>query len=92
MQFDKDGDKKLSREELPERMQGMLERADSNADGFLDASEMAEMRARRPAGGRRQGGSGENGGDRPDGPDDGAGRKKGGGSAEDPPGGPEGPP
>jgi HlyD family secretion protein len=44
MQFDKDGDKKLTREELPERMQGMLDQIDKNGDGALDAAELQEMR------------------------------------------------
>jgi HlyD family secretion protein len=51
MQFDKDGDKKLAKEELPERMRGMFDQLDLNHDGFIDASEIAEMRRRRPPGG-----------------------------------------
>jgi HlyD family secretion protein len=47
MQFDKDGDKKLAREELPERMQSMFERLDQNHDGFIDSAEIAEMRRMR---------------------------------------------
>lgn len=35
MSFDKDNDGKLSAAELPERMQGMMARADKNNDGFL---------------------------------------------------------
>ncbi len=76
MGFDKDGDKKLSREELPERMQGLLDRLDANKDGFLDASELAEMRRLRPPGGGRPGGPGGGGapGGGREGPGDGPGR------------------
>ena len=57
MQMDKDGDKKVSREEMPERMQGMFDRMDSNADGFVDAAEAAEARRKmKSAGGGRPGG------------------------------------
>jgi HlyD family secretion protein len=47
MQLDKDGDKKLSREELPEPMQGMLERADTNGDGAIDSAELKALRGPR---------------------------------------------
>ena len=45
-ELDKNGDKKLSRDEAPERMQQFFDRADSNSDGHIDASEFAAMRAR----------------------------------------------
>ncbi len=86
MQFDKNGDKKLSKDELPERMQANFDRMDTNGDGFLDASEIAAMR--RQAGG---GAGGPGGGARPDGaPGDGGdgGRPRGGKAAGD--GGPGG--
>lgn len=64
-QFDKNGDGKLTKEELPERMQRILERADSNSDGALDKDELKAMaerfknreggrppRGERPEGGR----------------------------------------
>jgi collagen type III alpha len=76
MQNDKDGDKKLSREEVPERMQAFFERLDTNGDGFIDAAEIAVMQKRRPPGGGRAGGpggEGPGGGGRPDGPNDGGG-------------------
>ncbi len=94
MQFDKDGDKKLSKEELPERMQGLFERMDSNGDGFIDATEIAEMRKRFGNRGDRPpgvpgvpGGGGPPGG----GPKDGAGRGEG-SSEESRPGGTGGTP
>jgi Ca2+-binding EF-hand superfamily protein len=79
MQNDKDGDGKLTKEELPERAQGLLERGDANKDGSLDKEEITKVFAsfgqRRPGqggpggrpGGRPQGDRppGEGGGDRP---------------------------
>ena len=56
MQFDKDGDKKLSREELPEQMAERMMEADTNTDGFIDAAEVAEMRSRFRGGRNREGG------------------------------------
>jgi len=58
MQFDKDGDKKLSRAELPEQMAERMMEADTNADGFIDATELAEMRSRFRGGMNREGGEG----------------------------------
>ena len=53
-QLDKDGDGKLSVDELPERMQSWFGRLDTNSDGFIDANEIAAMRQmRRKSGGRR---------------------------------------
>lgn len=47
MQFDSDGDGRLSREEAPERMQAVFAEIDTNGDGFLDAEEFAARRAQR---------------------------------------------
>jgi collagen type III alpha len=44
-QLDKDGDKKISREEAPEKMQQYFDFIDSNKDGFIDAKELAVMQA-----------------------------------------------
>ena len=55
MNFDYDEDGRVDVTDLPERMQGFLSRADSNGDGVLDESELADFRPRRPGGpgGRR---------------------------------------
>ncbi len=54
MQFDKDEDGKISKEEAPERMQQFFDRIDSNGDGFADAEEFKAMReARRNQEGQR---------------------------------------
>jgi len=41
--FDKNGDGKLTRDEVPERMQGIFERGDTNHDGVLSAPELHAM-------------------------------------------------
>jgi hypothetical protein len=43
MSFDEDKDGKLSRKEIPERMQRMLDRGDANKDGALDREELKKM-------------------------------------------------
>lgn len=45
-ELDKNGDKKISRDEAPERMQQSWDRNDTNGDGVIDAGEFAAMRAR----------------------------------------------
>lgn len=44
--LDKNGDKKLTVDELPERMAGAMDRLDTNSDGSVDATEFAAFRAR----------------------------------------------
>ena len=51
--YDKNGDGKLAKDELPERMQILMDRADANKDGFVDKAELttfAEQAARRNPG------------------------------------------
>jgi len=56
--MDKNGDGKLTKDEVPERMQRLIERADSNGDGAVDKQELlkafSRFRARRPGQGRPQ--------------------------------------
>jgi len=65
MAFDKNSDGKLSKDEVPERMQGVFDRADSNKDGLLTVDEIrqsAQAQAAPGAGrGGREGGRGEGG-------------------------------
>ena len=62
LEYDLDGDDRVSRDELPERMQQRFEFMDANQDGFLDDSDMEEMMNRfrngRGRGGRGPGGRG----------------------------------
>ena len=44
MSYDKDGDKKISKEEAPEQIKNFFDRMDTNEDGFIDAKEIAEAR------------------------------------------------
>jgi Ca2+-binding EF-hand superfamily protein len=60
-QLDKDGDGKLAKEELPEQAQALFDMMDTNADGFVDAQELAAVR-RRMGGGGGEGGPGGPGG------------------------------
>lgn len=50
MQFDKNSDGKLAKDEVPERMQGVFERGDADKDGFISADEV-KAAAAAPAGG-----------------------------------------
>jgi len=76
MSFDKDGDKKVSKDEAPEQMKSFFDRIDSNSDGFIDVKEAAE--AKRRAQQRQQGGEGPPGGAEKGGADKGAGATAGG--------------
>ena len=63
--FDKDGDGKVSKAELPERIQALMERGDTNKDGFLDKAELGKIAERQGA----RGGPGGPGGRGPGGPE-----------------------
>ena len=56
MAFDKNGDGKLTRDEVPERMQGVFDRADSNQDGVLTADEIRQNAQSQAAPGGNRGG------------------------------------
>jgi Ca2+-binding EF-hand superfamily protein len=59
LEFDSNGDGKLSREELPERMRGIFDRGDENKDNFLTAAEIRQVSsAQNPAAGGEAGGRG----------------------------------
>ncbi|MCH2571506.1 MAG: hypothetical protein MK103_09065 [Planctomycetes bacterium] len=47
MDYDSDGDGKVSKSEAPERLQAFFDRMDPNGDGFIDAEEIAAARQRR---------------------------------------------
>ena len=66
MSFDKNGDGKVSKDEMPERMQRILERADTNKDDALDKEEIEKL-AERFSGrrGPRRPGDGEGRPERP---------------------------
>ncbi len=59
-ELDKNDDKKLTVDELPERMQARFDTIDTDSDGGIDAKEFAtfraEMRKRMEAGGGQGGG------------------------------------
>jgi Ca2+-binding EF-hand superfamily protein len=68
MAFDKNADGKLSKDEVPERMQGVFDRADANKDGFLTADEIRKTaQAQTAPGGGRGEGRGEGRGGRGEG-------------------------
>ena len=72
MEMDKNGDKKLAKDEVPERMQRVFENGDEDEDGLLTREELVEMaKQRRGRGGfgRTRGGQGRDRGDRPQRPD-----------------------
>ncbi len=66
MSNDKNGDGKVTKDELPEFMQRILDRADTNHDGAIDKAEAQRM-AERFRGGSRSGGARRGQGTRPEG-------------------------
>ena len=83
MEFDADKDGKLTSDELPARMQGMLTRGDADKDGKLTREEILAMAA-------AEGGRGPGGGGRGEGGRRGEGRGGPGGGGPGGPGGPGG--
>ena len=72
MAFDANADGKLAKAELPERMQGIFDRADENKDGFLTADEIRKFASAQAGNGQSAGPGGR--GDREGGPREGFGR------------------
>lgn len=67
MENDKNGDGKLAKDEMPERMQGMFSRMDANSDGFVDKKEIESSLAQMRQGGGQGGRPPGEGGQRPEG-------------------------
>ncbi|MDA1053743.1 MAG: EF-hand domain-containing protein [Planctomycetota bacterium] len=63
LSFDKNEDGKLTKDEIPERMRGLLTRGDTNGDGALDKEELAKIAAsfQGQGAGRRPEGAGPDG-------------------------------
>ena len=51
--FDQNKDGKITKDEMPERMQAMIERLDTNKDGAIDNKELAALKDRLTQGGQR---------------------------------------
>ncbi|MCA9151994.1 MAG: EF-hand domain-containing protein [Planctomycetales bacterium] len=62
LQFDKDGDGKVSKEEAPPQMQERFDMMDTNGDGFIDRADMDALRQRFQQGGGPGGPGGGPGG------------------------------
>ncbi|MHB8867085.1 MAG: efflux RND transporter periplasmic adaptor subunit, partial [Pirellulaceae bacterium] len=82
-QLDKNGDGKLTKDELPEPAQAFFSTMDANGDGEVDSAEMAKIRSRMsgaggPGGPESPGGSGGPGGGGPGGGGPGGGGSGGG--------------
>ena len=52
--FDQNNDGKITKDEMPERMQAMIERLDTNKDGAIDNEELAALKDRLAQGGQGQ--------------------------------------
>ena len=48
LSFDANGDDRIARDELPERMEGLVSRGDTNQDGFLTPDEIVPLVDMRP--------------------------------------------
>ncbi len=62
LSFDKNKDGKLTREDLPERMQSLFDKGDTNKDGFLDRDEIQKLITELSRDGSQAGGRGGPGG------------------------------
>ncbi len=51
MQFDKNKDGKLTKDELPPEAQAFFDQMDTNGDGVVDSAELSELRKQMPSGG-----------------------------------------
>jgi hypothetical protein len=58
MQYDKDKDGKVSKDEAPSQMANFFDRLDTDGDGFIDQAEIDELRKQFGSGGGRPGGGG----------------------------------
>jgi hypothetical protein len=61
MSFDKNKDGKITKDELPERMQFLIEKGDTNKDGALDKEEIKKLAAELAKDGSFDGGAGQGG-------------------------------
>ncbi|MBT6846239.1 MAG: hypothetical protein HOA14_02350 [Planctomycetaceae bacterium] len=59
--FDQNNDGKITKDEMPERMQAMIERLDTNKDGAIDNKELAALKDRLAQGGQGQRPQGQQG-------------------------------
>jgi hypothetical protein len=62
MSYDKDGDGKVTRDELPARMHNLIDQGDRNGDGALDRDEVERLAARNNPPGPPRGPGGPRGG------------------------------
>jgi len=59
MKFDANGDGKISKEELPDRMKALMDRGDTDKDGFLAKDEIQKFFQAQNSAGNRGGGGGQ---------------------------------
>jgi hypothetical protein len=59
MANDKDGDKRISREEAPPQLQAFFDKLDADADGYISAAEAQAAQARMKTGGVPPAGGGQ---------------------------------
>lgn len=59
LEFDKNGDGQLGKDEVPERMHGLFERGDANKDNVLNKDELRKLAEAQSGGARRDAQEGE---------------------------------